>query len=81
MILEKEQDKDYVDIVNYKPKKASFGVDEVRDVIDEVNKKPYEGNKKVVIIHEGSKLTVQAQNALLKTIEDPPEGVFIIILS
>ena len=81
MILEKEQDKDYVDIVNYKPKKASFGVDEIRDVIDEVNKKPYEGNKKVVIIHEGSKLTVQAQNALLKTIEEPPEGVFIIILS
>lgn len=81
MILGKEEDKDYVDIVNYRTKKASFGVDEVRNIIEEVNKKPYEGDKKVIIVHEGSKLTVQAQNALLKTIEEPPEGVFIIVLS
>lgn len=70
----------YVDIINYHPKKASFGVDEVRELIAEVNKKPFEGNKKVIIIHEGNKLTIQAQNALLKTIEEPPTGVFIIIL-
>lgn len=70
----------YVDIINYSPKKASFGVDEVRELITEVNKKPFEGNKKVIIIHEGNKLTIQAQNALLKTIEEPPSGVFIIML-
>lgn len=80
-ILNKSIDRDYVDIVKYKPKKASFGVDEVRAIIEEVNKKPYEGNKKVIIIYEGNKLTVQAQNALLKTIEEPPNGVYIIILS
>ena len=40
----------------------------------------YEGDKKVIIIHEGNKLTTQAQNALLKTIEEPPIGVHIIIL-
>ena len=80
-ILGKSEDKDYVDIVSYKPKKASFGVDEVREIIVEVNKKPYEGDKKVIIIHEGNKLTIQAQNALLKTIEEPPKGVYIIILS
>lgn len=80
-ILGKSIDKDYVDIINYRPKKASFGVDEVRGIIEEVNKKPYEGDKKVIIIHQGSKLTPQAQNALLKTIEEPPKGVYIIILS
>ena len=80
-ILEKEVDRDYVDIMHYKPKKASFGVDEVRSIIEEVNKKPYEGDKKVIIIHEGNKLTVQAQNALLKTIEEPPKGVFVILLT
>ena len=37
-------------------------------------------DKKVIIIHKGEKLTVQAQNALLKTIEEPPKGVFIILL-
>lgn len=80
-ILNKSDFKDYVDIIDYKPKKSSFGVDEVRDIIIEVNKKPYEGDKKVIIIHDGNKLTVQAQNALLKTIEEPPRGVYIIILS
>lgn len=79
-ILGVREDRDYVDIINYKTKKSSFGVDEVRGVIEEVNKKPYEGNKKVIIIYEGNKLTVQAQNALLKTIEEPPTGVFIILL-
>lgn len=79
-ILGVKAGKDYVDIIDYKTKKKSFGVDEVRGVIEEVNKKPYEGNKKVIIIYEGNKLTVQAQNALLKTIEEPPTGVFILLL-
>ncbi|MCI6189009.1 MAG: DNA polymerase III subunit delta' [Clostridium sp.] len=80
-ILNKDKDIDYVDIINYRPSKASMGVDEVREIIEEVSKRPYEGDKKVIIIHEGSKLTVQAQNALLKTIEEPPQGVYIILLA
>ncbi len=80
-ILRKNEESDYIDIINYSPKKASFGVDDVRNIIEEVSKKPYEGDKKVIIIHEGDKLTIQAQNALLKTIEEPPKGVFIILLS
>lgn len=79
-ILGKTEDKNYIDIIKYKPKKASFGVDDVRALIEEVNKKPYEGDKKVIIIYEGNKLTIQAQNALLKTIEEPPNGVYIILL-
>jgi DNA polymerase-3 subunit delta' len=79
-IMGKTDFKEYIDIVNYRTNKSSFGVDEVRGIITEVNKKPYEGDKKVIIIYEGNKLTVQAQNALLKTIEEPPKGVYIIIL-
>ena len=80
LILNGELDREYVDIINYRSDKASFGVDDVRNIIEEVSKKPFEGDKKVVIIHEGNKLTIQAQNALLKTIEEPPKGVYIIIL-
>ncbi|GFZ32909.1 DNA polymerase III subunit delta' [Clostridium zeae] len=79
-IMKKDDFKEYIDIVNYKTTKNSFGVDEVREIITETNKRPYEGDKKVIIIYEGNKLTVQAQNALLKTIEEPPFGVYIIIL-
>lgn len=70
-----------VDIVKYYPNSNSFGVDDVRNIIHEVNKKPYEGDKKVLILYKCDKLTIQAQNALLKTIEEPPKGVYLILLS
>ena len=79
-ILNGYLDREYVDIINYSSEKSSFGVDDVRDIIEEVYKKPFEKDKKVIIIHEGNKLTIQAQNALLKTIEEPPTEVYIIIL-
>lgn len=72
---------DSVDIVKYYPHRNTFGVDDVRKIIEEINKKPYEGNKKVIIMYSCNKMTKQAQNALLKTIEEPPEGVFLILLS
>lgn len=80
IILKGDINREYVDIINYRTEKASFGVDDVRNIIEEVSKKPFEGDKKVIIIHKGNKLTTQAQNALLKTIEEPPVGVYIIIL-
>lgn len=80
-ILGKKDNKQYADILEFRNSKKSIGVDEVRRIIDETNKKPYEGDKKVVIIYDGDKLTTQAQNAFLKTIEEPPRGVYIIILS
>ena len=73
------KDKPVVDIVEYRTEKRSFGVDEVRDIIEETNKKPFHYDKKVIIIYHGEKLTIQAQNALLKTIEEPPNDVYIII--
>ncbi len=80
LILNGDLNREYVDIINYKSNKSSFGVDDIRNIIDEVYKKPFEGDKKVIIIYEGNKLTIQAQNALLKTIEEPPAGIHIIIL-
>lgn len=78
-LLNLSKDKSTVDIVEYRTDKRSFGVDDVRGIIEETNKKPFGGDKKVIIIYHGEKLTVQAQNALLKTIEEPPKGVYIII--
>lgn len=49
-------------------------------MLEEVSKKAYEGKNKVIIISKGDTLTVQAQNALLKTIEEPPIGIYIILL-
>lgn len=65
---------------NGKPKKT-IGVDAARDLVADVQKKPYASKNKVYIIPDGENLTVEAQNALLKTLEEPPEyAVFIIIV-
>ena len=43
--------------------------------------KPYKGPYKIYIIDEAQKLNVQAQNALLKTIEEPPSYAVILLLT
>lgn len=74
--------KEYVDLKEYKilDNKKSILVEQVRAIIEEINKKPYEGYKKVIIVYAADKMTSQAQNAFLKTIEEPPKGVFIFLL-
>ncbi len=60
--------------------KQSIGVDEVRALIARVMMKPYEGGKHAVLIEDAGAMTVQAQNALLKTLETPPgSAVFFLI--
>lgn len=54
-------------------KPGSIGVDDIREqLIGDMQIKPYSSRYKIYIIDEAEKLTVQAQNALLKTIEEPP---------
>lgn len=78
----KQMDREYADIKEYRilESKKSILVEQVRAIIEEINKKPYEGDKKVIIVHQADKMTSQAQNAFLKTIEEPPKGVFIFLL-
>lgn len=71
---------DIIFISHEKPN--SIGVDDIRSQINgDVAIKPYSGPKKIYIINEGEKMTVQAQNALLKTLEEPPEYAVILILT
>lgn len=81
-ILGKSEKKQYVDIIHWRIEKGkkSIGIKEVINIIGEINKKPYEGDKKVIVIHNVEDMTIEAQNAFLKTIEEPPVGVHIILL-
>jgi DNA polymerase-3 subunit delta' len=81
-ILGENEDKKYVDLVEWRidKNKSTIGVNSIRTLNEEIHKKPYEGDKKVIIIYDAHKMTVQAQNAFLKTIEEPPKNVFIILL-
>ncbi len=63
-------------------KPASIGVDDIREqLIGDMQIKPYSSKYKIYIIDEAEKLTVQAQNALLKTIEEPPAYGIVILLT
>lgn len=71
---------DIIFITHEKP--GTIGVDDIRRQINgDVAIKPYSGPKKIYIMSEGEKMTVQAQNALLKTLEEPPEYAVILILT
>jgi DNA polymerase-3 subunit delta' len=59
---------------------GAIKVDQVRDIIDRAAYRPFEGNRRVVIIDEADVLVPQAQNALLKTLEEPPSAsVFVLV--
>lgn len=58
---------------------SNNGVDNIREIRDEVAYRPTEGKYKVYIIDEVHMLSIGAFNALLKTLEEPPEYVIFIL--
>lgn len=58
---------------------SNNGVDNIREIVDEVSYSPAEGKYKVYIIDEVHMLSIGAFNALLKTLEEPPEYVIFIL--
>ncbi len=70
------------DIKYVVPAKKTLGVDDIREQInDDALIKPYGSPYKIYIIPKSDTMTVQAQNALLKTIEEPPNYAIFILLA
>lgn len=71
---------DIIRVTHEKP--GSIGVDDIRGQINgDIAIKPYSSPRKIYIINEAEKMTVQAQNALLKTLEEPPAYAVILLLT
>ncbi len=71
---------DIIRVTHEKPN--TIGVDDIRTQINtDIAIKPYSSPRKIYIIQEGEKMTAQAQNALLKTLEEPPAYAVILILT
>ena len=71
---------DIIRVTHEKPN--TIGVDDIRTQINtDISIKPYSSPRKIYIIQEGEKMTAQAQNALLKTLEEPPAYAVILILT
>ncbi|MCC8045791.1 MAG: DNA polymerase III subunit [Clostridiales bacterium] len=63
-------------------KPATITVGDVREqLVGDAQIRPYNGRYKIYIISDAEKMNPQAQNAILKTIEEPPEYVIILLLT
>ena len=69
------------DVKTLRPQKRSIGVEAVRELIDALALRPYEGDRHVVLIEQAESMTPSAQNALLKTLEDPSGDALFFLIS
>lgn len=69
---------DIITIESASPSKSIY-VDDIRKIISDAYIIPSESNYKLFIIKNSESMTVQAQNALLKLLEEPPKGVFLVL--
>lgn len=69
------------DLITVNPFKEWIIIDDVRDAIAESGLKPYEARSRVIVVEPAERLNKASSNALLKTLEEPPEGTIIILVS
>jgi DNA polymerase-3 subunit delta' len=60
---------------------GAIKIEQLRDVIDRAQYRPFEGRRRVVIINEADAAGADAQSALLKTLEEPPSASLFILIS
>lgn len=77
----KVQNKTHIDITYFGEDGENIKKDDVRELLEKVVIKPFEEEHKFLIVKNGEKLSDVVQNLLLKTLEDMPKFVTIIILT
>ncbi|MDD5108128.1 MAG: DNA polymerase III subunit delta' [Candidatus Omnitrophica bacterium] len=60
---------------------SQIKIEDIRGILREANFRPYEGSMKIFIIDNAHKLNIEAANSLLKTLEEPPKDVLIILIT
>ena len=76
--FETSNNPDYNEI---KTEENSIKIEQIRLMQSKIAEKPIISNKKVYIINDSEKMTKEAQNCLLKTLEEPPEYITIILIT
>ncbi len=69
------------DFIYIEPDGNNIKIEQIRQMQSKVIEKPIISNKKVYIINDAQNMTVEAQNCLLKTLEEPPEYITIILIA
>ncbi|HEV8662356.1 MAG TPA: DNA polymerase III subunit delta' [Candidatus Methylomirabilis sp.] len=69
------------DVLHLTPDEGTLRIDRVRALREEVGRRPYEGRRRFALLDPAEALTEQAQNALLKILEEPPGSTTFILLA
>ena len=69
------------DIIIIDEHEDSIKTEQIKDLTNNVLEKPIQGEKKIYIINNSENMTKEAQNSLLKTLEEPPEYAIIILIT
>ena len=88
LLAEKEEHPDLTVIGLGKPltagskkERSTIPVEDIREMIRQCGTRSTDGNFRVVLIYDADKMTLQAQNSLLKTLEEPPSDVCMILVT
>ena len=72
----------FADVLTIEPgESGSITVDQVREAVGQAAYRPFEGRRRVVIIDDAERLVPEAQNALLKTLEEPPDSSQFVLVT
>lgn len=72
----------HADVLLVEPgESGTIKIDQVREAIDRAAYRPFEGRRRVVIVDDADALNAEAQNALLKTLEEPPAASSFVLVT
>ncbi len=69
------------DVLVVEPEKTTIGIDQVRELIDEIAFQPFEARYRLAILDPADQMKIEAQNSLLKTLEEPASRTVIILIT
>ena len=74
----------FPDVVVVEPPDSASGtiaIDQIREVVEQAGYRPFEARRRVIVIDEADLIATQAQNALLKTLEEPPSASQFVLVT
>jgi DNA polymerase-3 subunit delta' len=69
------------DVIEIDPEANQIRVEDAQAIIDEASRSPIEGARKVILVLEAERLNDAAANKLLKTLEEPPDAVVLVLVT
>ena len=72
----------HADVMRIEPgETGAIKIEQIRDAVERAAYRPFEGRRRVVIIDQADAIVPQAQDALLKTLEEPPNGTTFVLVT